>query len=151
MRTYRHYGFTLIEMMITVVIIGILASIAIPAYDSYVRRGKVQEATSTLADMRVRLEQYYQDNRNYGSTAAVCGIPVPASPAVKYFSYTCTQAADGPNADTNQSFIVTATGRAAQGMSGYTYTINERNIKASSLPNGSTANGCWISKEGEAC
>jgi type IV pilus assembly protein PilE len=62
----RSRGFTLIELMITVVVIGILAAVAYPSYTDYIRRGKISQATSELSAMRVRLEQYYQDNRNYG-------------------------------------------------------------------------------------
>ena len=61
-------GFTLIEVMITVAIVAILGSIALPAYFDYVRRGQLPEAFSNLADYRVKMEQYYQDNRNYGTT-----------------------------------------------------------------------------------
>ncbi len=70
-------GFTLIELMIVVAIIGILSMIGIPAYNDYVTRGKLVDATSKLADMRIQLEQYYQDNRNYGSTAPVAASQCP--------------------------------------------------------------------------
>ena len=66
----RATGFTLIEVMIVVAIIAILASVAMPAYTDYIRRGATQEAFTTLADLRIRLEQHYQDNRAYGPTAA---------------------------------------------------------------------------------
>ena len=79
-------GFTLIELMIVVAIIGILSMIGIPAYNDYVTRGKLVDATSKLADMRIQLEQYYQDNRNYGSTSSSCGIAMPTS---KYFTISC--------------------------------------------------------------
>ncbi len=58
-------GFTLIEMMITVAIVAILASVALPSYSEYVLRSKTEEATSGLAELRVRMEQYFQDNRKY--------------------------------------------------------------------------------------
>jgi type IV pilus assembly protein PilE len=147
MKMYKaNLGFTLIELMITVAIIGILASIALPAYQNYVQRGKVSEATSTLAEMRVKLEQYYQDNRHYGSTATTCGVTLPTGTAAKYFAYECTWNAGG----TNQSFIVTATGRAEQGMSGYKYTIDETNAKTSEVLGGTGAT-CWLTKKGEIC
>ena len=57
-------GFTLIELMIVVAIIGILASIAIPQYSDYVKRGKAAEATSNLATLRIKMEQCFQDNLN---------------------------------------------------------------------------------------
>ncbi|MGH8742788.1 MAG: type IV pilin protein, partial [Burkholderiales bacterium] len=62
-------GFTLIELMTVVAVLAILAVIAVPAYNDYVTRGKIPEATSNLADLRVKMEQWYQDNRNYQNTA----------------------------------------------------------------------------------
>ena len=69
-------GFTLIELMIVVAIIGILATIALPAYSNYVRSGKATEATSTLASARVQMEQHFQDNRTY------VGGPCPAAGSI---------------------------------------------------------------------
>lgn len=133
-------GFTLIELMITVAIIGILAAIAIPAYTQYVQQGKIAEATTTLSSLRVALEQYYQDNRTY-----VGGLCAPTAGSTKYFVYACTV---GPTAST---YTITATGSAGQGMAGYFYTIDQNNAKTSGLPDGSMGATCWISKSGEAC
>jgi len=49
-------GFTLIELMITVAVVGILAAVAFPSYTNYIRRGKIAEAQSTLSDLRLRAE-----------------------------------------------------------------------------------------------
>ncbi len=51
-------GFTLLELLIVLAIIGILSAIAIPAYRNYIIRGKITEATSNLGDMRIKLEQF---------------------------------------------------------------------------------------------
>lgn len=139
----RNSGFTLIELMITVVIIGLLAAIVIPNYSDYVLRGKIPEATGNLSSMRVKLEQYYQDNRNYGSDNDSC--PVSASDA-KHFSYTCNWGAGG----SDQSYLLTANGISAQGTGGFSYTIDQNGAKGSTAW-GSTSTTCWITKKGGAC
>ena len=58
-------GFTLIELMITVVVIGILAMIAIPAYNDSVTKGRRTDAKSTLTTIAARQEQFFMDNKRY--------------------------------------------------------------------------------------
>ncbi len=141
----RKKGFSLIEVMVAVAIVGILAAIAVPSYQRYVQRGKTQEATGALAELRVKLEQHFQDNRSYaGYVNGSCDLVATGNAAVaaKYFSYACESDAT--------TFMLTATGAAAEGMSGYSYTINQDNAKTSAVP-GSTGATCWITKEGETC
>jgi type IV pilus assembly protein PilE len=138
-----HAGFTLIEAMITVAIIGILAGIAVPSYNNYVRRAKVQEATTALADLRVKLEQSFLDKRTYADYVdADCKTGGVSAVAAKYFTYACATAAN--------TFTITATGAASQGMTDYRYTINQSNAKTSDVPGVSGA-ACWITKAGETC
>jgi type IV pilus assembly protein PilE len=113
-------GFTLIEVMIVVVVLGILAAIAIPSYARYITRGNIVEATNTLSDYRVRMEQFYQDNRSYQNAGGACGVPLPAG--LENFSVTCALAAGG------QAYTATATG--TRGMTGFVYTINQANTRA---------------------
>lgn len=65
-------GFTLIEIMIVVAIIGALAAIAIPMYNDYVVKARINEAVGGLSDLRVKMEQFFQDNRTYAG-ACVAG------------------------------------------------------------------------------
>ena len=65
----------MIELMITVVVIGILAAVAYPSYTDYIRRGKISQATSELSAMRVRLEQYYHGGPLF---CAKCFPDIPA-------------------------------------------------------------------------
>jgi len=65
----RVRGFTLLEVMITVAIVGILAAIALPSYADYVTRGRITEATTGLSNLRQLSEQYFLDNRSYSVPA----------------------------------------------------------------------------------
>jgi type IV pilus assembly protein PilE len=140
-------GFSLIELMVVVVIVGILASVAMPAYQDYVTRGKIPEATSALAQGRVLLEQYYQDNHRYAN--AVAGTTCGAVPANTHnFNFTCV-ATDAAN---NQTFTLSATG--ADGMTGFSYSIDQSNTKSSTLTASgwaATSTSCWITKKGGGC
>ncbi len=84
----RQAGFTLIEMMITVAIVGILAAIALPSYNDYILRSKIIDGTTKLGDFRMQMEKYFLDNRRYANTpgGANCGIPDPAHPAAATIS-----------------------------------------------------------------
>jgi len=64
-RTGKRAGFTLVEMMIVVVIIGILAAIAIPSYIGYLYRSKTTEAVGVLADIKARQEAYRSEYFQY--------------------------------------------------------------------------------------
>lgn len=139
-------GFTLMELMVTAGIIAILSAIAVPAYGEYVKRSRIPQATNNLSSMRVKLEQYYQDNRKYKDACKDGTIaPLPKSDD---FVYSCTL-------DTN-TFSVKAEGKG--GMAGFTYTIDQsNNMKTISLPTGwGTASAdnplpCWVRKKGETC
>jgi general secretion pathway protein G len=73
-------GFTLVEMMITVAIIGILAAIALPAYNNYVERAKVSTAITDIATMSVKIEQYFVENRVYPNTLADVNLSTSKDP-----------------------------------------------------------------------
>jgi len=147
MRSTR--GFTIIEVMIVVAIISILAAVALPAYNDYVIRSKFQEASTNLSQMRVRMEQYYQDNRDFtaGPCAPAGGIQV------KYFDFSCQGT---PNATT---YTLQAVGKAGTDLEGLTFTINQANTRASAVTSGSKiaqrgytgSTTCWITKKGGIC
>ena len=119
----QQHGFTLIELLIVVVILGVLATIALPAYNDYVQRAKLTEAFTALADFRVRMEQFYQDNRRYdGAGLNGCGV---AGPNSKYFTFVCA-----PGLAPSQTYTITATGIASEGLTNFVYTLNESNVRA---------------------
>jgi prepilin-type N-terminal cleavage/methylation domain-containing protein len=67
---WRGRGFSLIELMIVVVILGVLAAIAIPVFSRYIRRGKASEAVTMLQNVRLKQEIYYQQFGRYVGIAA---------------------------------------------------------------------------------
>ena len=67
-------GFTLIELMIVVAIIGILAMIALPAYQDYIARAKVTEALNRLGEFKTSISEYAASSNGMPTSAAVAGI-----------------------------------------------------------------------------
>ena len=148
----RREGFTLIEIMIVVAIIAILAAIALPSYSRYVQRSRLTEATSKLSDLRTKMEQYFQDKRNYGTSGTGCGVPV-AGNSSGYFTFTCYLTSD-PAATTqadDQSFVLHAVGISTMG--GFEYTINQSSAKQTSSFVGAsgTPAGCWLQRSSDTC
>jgi type IV pilus assembly protein PilE len=144
-------GFTLIELMIALVVAGILAAVALPAYTDYVTRGKLSEATAHLSDLRVKMEQRFQDARTY--VGGPCAPTGAAASQVKYFDFSC------PAAATATAFTVQAAGKAGTDVAGVTYSINESNVRATVVTSGSSmaskgygsnAN-CWVTRKGSSC
>ena len=70
----KQQGFTLIELMIVVAIIGILAAIAIPAYQDYTIRAQVSEGLSLAAGAKAAVTEYYQDRGIYPGTNPLAGL-----------------------------------------------------------------------------
>lgn len=67
-------GFTLIELMITVAVVAILASIALPSYLEQVRKSKRAEGKSALLRAAQNMERYYTNNNTYNATLTAAGI-----------------------------------------------------------------------------
>jgi len=148
MRSSR--GFTIIEVMIVVVIIAILASVAIPSYVDYITRSKIQEATSTLLSQRVKMEQFFQDQRTYVGACAG-GTVAPLPQGLKYFTVTCPVL-------TAVGYTIQAQGNCGVGvdssMCQFTYSIDQANNRITvGVPPGWTApaGNCWVTKKSGQC
>ena len=93
----RQSGFTLLELMIVLVIVGILASIAIPSYRDSVRKSNRRAAQAVLMDIANRERQYFIANRAFADEGEL-GYALPAEVAGKYtFTVTPDNAATPPN------------------------------------------------------
>jgi type IV pilus assembly protein PilA len=104
-------GFTLIELMIVVAIIGILAAIAIPAYQDYTIRAKVSEPMTFLDAAKVSVSEFYQTVGSMPQDAAAAGFSTAPSQYVQTVSYT-----RGGNATASIEVTVRNLGGAASGV-----------------------------------
>jgi len=139
-------GFTLIEMMIVVAIIAILAAIAVPSYADYMRRGQMPEAFSQMTSYRVKMEQYFQDNRSYGTgdcASSAAGTPAWAAKlkthdtGAKYFKIGCDLTATG--------YEIWAVGEKGR-VSGYEYKLDQENKQWTTKYKGASVTNktCWL-------
>jgi type IV pilus assembly protein PilE len=126
--TLQHRGFSLIDVLITVAIVGILAAIAYPSYQSVMRKSNRAAAESYLADVAQRQQQYLLDQRSYASTVSTLGVPTPAS-VTPYYTIAIVVAAGPP-----PSFTASATpiGSQAGDLSGQPLTISNTGAKGPS-------------------
>ncbi|OGB34489.1 MAG: hypothetical protein A3F78_20250 [Burkholderiales bacterium RIFCSPLOWO2_12_FULL_61_40] len=147
-------GFTLIELMITVVIVGILSAIAIPSYTQHVLRGNRAEAKNTLLALAQRLEQNYTLSGSYvrtqgatiddidNTTIAAWGLnQIPLSGAARY---TITFQVASPTT-TAFTIIATPTGSQSSDTTCGVLTLDNRNLKGAAGQNNrhQTTRDCW--------
>jgi type IV pilus assembly protein PilE len=126
--TRQYLGFSLIDVLITVAIVGILAAIAYPSYQSVMRKNNRAAAESYLADVAQRQQQYLLDQRSYASDVSTLGVPTPAT-LTPYYTIAIAVAAGPP-----PSFSASAApiGSQASDLSGQSLTITNTGAKGPS-------------------
>ncbi|MBA3624367.1 MAG: prepilin-type N-terminal cleavage/methylation domain-containing protein [Methylibium sp.] len=145
----RHQGFTLIEVMIAVAIVGILVTIALPSYRDYVIRGQLVDGTNGLASMRAEMERHFQDNRTYATVAGTPTFTTPcARPAAeRTFGNFVVDCSAGPAATT---YMLRATGSGP--VVSFVFRVNERDERQTSAPTGwGDSATCWVLRRGQSC
>lgn len=110
MKAARQGGFTLIELMITVAVVGILAAIAYPSYTQYVIRGHRAAAQTEMMDIANRQQQFFLANRQYATSLAGLSYSLPAEVGARYAAAIAANNAASPP---NFTITFTATGNQA--------------------------------------
>jgi type IV pilus assembly protein PilE len=136
----KQKGFTLIELMITVAIIGILAAVVYPSYSDFIVRSDRSEAQRELMRLANLQEQVFVDRRRYSNTMIELGMTAnPHITESKKYSIASTIANNGT------TFILTATAKGSQlrDTDCRTLTINEAGQQAATAKTGAASDTCW--------
>jgi type IV pilus assembly protein PilE len=121
----KQLGVTLIELMVTVIIVGILAAVAYPSYINQMKKGRRAAAQAHLMDIAQRQQEYLLDARAYASTLATLGVTTPADVAT-YYTVADPVLSAGPPA----TFTVSAVPIAGKAQAGDgTLSINSSGVK----------------------
>lgn len=140
----RQSGFTLVEIMIAVIIIGILTAVALPSYSSYVMRARLAEAHSALASTQPKIEQFWANHRTYEDFDDEELDPQLMPAETANFVYTLENASA-----TGYQLVATGQGAAAS----FKYTLNQAGARATTgAPEGWTkSDTCWVDRKDGSC
>lgn len=83
----RAHGFTLVELMLAVAIVGILAAFAMSSYNGYIERAKISNAAHEIAGMSAIILHHFDDNRDYPTTLADVGLSGKLDPWGNPYAY----------------------------------------------------------------
>lgn len=120
----QHRGFTLMELMITVAIVGILSAVAFPSYTSYIKKGARRAAQAEMLDLANREQQFLLSNRAYASysTLTASGYSLPRDLTSRYTPEITVGSGTPP------AFTITFTATGAQLSDGH-LTFNSDGVK----------------------
>lgn len=137
-------GFTLIEIMIVVAIIGILAAIAYPSYQEYVLRGNRSEGQALLNDAAARQERYFSQNNGYiTSQADIAKLGLRNSSGTTVTSDTGKYALSVSNPNASGGYLLTATPQGAQTRDTKCGNLTLDATGVRGVSGSSSVNDCW--------
>ena len=84
MVTYRR-GFSLLELMITLVVVGILAAVSYPSYINHIQKTRRSDAITSLLDLQAQLERCYANDFSYQNCANALELPIDSTDGVLYY------------------------------------------------------------------
>ncbi len=140
MEMNRKSGFTLIELMMTVAIVGILVAVAYPSYQNYLLTGRRGAAQAFLLQAAQRQQQYFLDNRSFAADFTALGVTAPADVEPYYIPNIALVAGPPP------TFTISLTPEGVQDKNGeLTYRIDGAGAKTtwSGAAPGTTQVGTW--------
>jgi len=124
----RMRGFTLLELLVVVIIVGILATIAVPSFTRAMERARQTEATAFLDTLKTAEEAYYQENQAYTSSFSLIMVDKPVDASTKhYFTYSLDATS---TTFTGRGVRKTTGGKNPAYSAAYTITLNEQGIIA---------------------
>ncbi|MEO8223288.1 MAG: type IV pilin protein [Gammaproteobacteria bacterium] len=147
-----HSGFSLIELMTVVVIMGILTTVSMGGYRQYVRRANRVDATSALLRLSTAEERFYLQNSHYATTAAELDAPPPAGLGTPetdrgLYALAIAPVADGPQAGYTATATASATGSQRDDDDCRTFSIDHSGRRgasnASGVESAETIERCW--------
>lgn len=136
----KYNGFTLIELMIVVAIIGVLSAIAYPSYDSYMKKSRRADAKVGLSKLADKQERYYLQNDTYTNSFAATGLNTSSTSEEGYYTFSIT------SSDLVSGFTLTATAIATEAQANDTgCTVMTLSSTGAKEPNGNpaTEKDCW--------
>ena len=124
----KNSGFTLIELMITIVIIAILAAIALPSYQNYIKRTNIKAAQTDLVSLSLVFENYYQrnlsyPNQDYSNTSELSVFPQWSASKTDIFEFSSKKV------DSGKGYELIATAKNSSNLVGCVLKITNTNSR----------------------